>query len=106
MTFGELADKFDVQMAIFMLYWVAGIATHWGVKLQQVGISAAEYWTTKPWNSVASVLVSLAVVLNSLMAGDNEFMTYFGAGFVAEAMINRYTASVQADQGAQNARQS
>lgn len=102
MSFEELYQKFDVQMFIFMLYWVAGIATHWGIKLQSAGISATEYWTTKPWNSVASVLVSLAVVLNSLMTGDNEFMTYFGAGFVAEAMINRYTAQVE--QGVQNAR--
>lgn len=94
MTLEELFQKFDVQMTIYMLYWVAGIATHWGIKLQREGISAAEYWTTKPWNSVASVLVSLAVVLNSLMTGDNEFMTYFGAGFVAEAMINRYAAQV------------
>jgi mannose/fructose/N-acetylgalactosamine-specific phosphotransferase system component IIC len=89
MKFSELFSAFTVEQSIFILYWLAGIATHWGMKLKSENLTAMQYWSTKPWNSVASVLVSFAVVLNSLVTGDNEFMTYFGAGFVAEAMINR-----------------
>lgn len=97
MKFSELFAAFTVEQSIFVLYWIAGIATHWGMKLQREGVTAKQYWASKPLNSIASILVSFAVVLNSLMAGDNEFMTYFGAGFVAEAMINRYVASQGGD---------
>ena len=93
MKFTELFSAFTIEQSIYILYWLAGIATHWGMKLKSENLTAMQYWSTKPWNSVASVLVSFAVVLNSLLTGDNEFMTYFGAGFVAEAMINRYVSS-------------
>lgn len=97
MKFSELFASFTVEQSIYLLYWVAGIATHWGLKLQREGVTARQYWASKPLNSISSILVSFAVVLNSLVAGDNEFMTYFGAGFVAEAMINRYVASQGGD---------
>ena len=97
MKFSELFALFTVEQSIFILYWVAGIATHWGMKLQREGVTAKQYWASKPLNSVASILVSFAVVLNSLLTGDNEFMTYFGAGFVAEAFINRYVATQGGD---------
>jgi mannose/fructose/N-acetylgalactosamine-specific phosphotransferase system component IIC len=95
MKYSELFSSFTVEQSIYLLYWVAGIATHWGMKLQREGVTARQYWASKPLNSMASILVSFAVVLNSLLAGDNEFMTYFGAGFVAEAFINRYVATTQ-----------
>lgn len=97
MKFSELFASFTVEQSIYILYWIAGIATHWGMKLQREGVTAKQYWASKPLNSIASILVSFAVVLNSLLTGDNEFMTYFGAGFVAEAFINRYVATQGGD---------
>lgn len=97
MKYSELFASFTVEHSIFILYWIGGIATHWGMKLQREGVTAKQYWASKPFNSIASILISFAVILNSLATGDNEFMTYFGAGFVAEAFINRYVSNQGSD---------
>ena len=31
MKFSELFSAFTVEQSIFILYWLAGIATHWGM---------------------------------------------------------------------------
>lgn len=78
------------EQLVLVIYWLAGVCANWGVKCSQEKISPLQYWTTRPLYSAASLLISLAIVIHSLAVGDNEIMTYFGTGFVADALINRY----------------
>ena len=40
MQFSELFSAFTIEQSIFILYWLAGIATHWGMKLKSDAQSA------------------------------------------------------------------
>lgn len=80
-----------------VLYWIAGIIAHLALKCQREKITPRQYIMSYPLLSAASFIVSLALVLHSLAVGDNEVMTYFGTGFVADALINRYKKQIEED---------
>lgn len=82
-----------------LLYWLAGIITHLALRCQRDKVSPKQYIMSQPLLTAASFIISLGLVLHSLSVGDNEMMTYFGTGFVADALINRYKKQLEEDNG-------
>lgn len=80
-----------------MMYWLAGILAHLALKCQREKITPRQYLLSYPLLSAASFIISLGLVLHSLSVGDNEMMTYFGTGFIADAVINKYKKQLDED---------
>jgi hypothetical protein len=89
-----MPDHFDMtvflQYAELFLYWAAGLALHILKKSTRDGISVKHYFASKPVYTIASLCVSIGVCLALVRNGDTSFMSYFGASYMAESLINQF----------------
>ena len=97
LTFADLTAS-QIEM---IMYCLAGVLAHIPLKCQREKISPKQYFLSYPLLSAASLIISLGLVLHSLSVGDNEMMTYFGTGFIADAVINRYKKQMEEDENGQ-----
>lgn len=73
-----------------LLAWAAGIITHFAKKKQSESVTFAIYWKTHPYLSAASIALSLGAALVSLHIGETSQAIYFGYGYIADSLVNRY----------------
>ena len=81
------------QISMLCLYWAAGTMVHLAKKMGRDKVTLKQYFLSKPMYTVASNCVSIAVCIGLYKSGDIGFMSYFGASFVAENLINQYDTS-------------
>ena len=79
-----------LQYAELLLYWAAGLGLHVIKKSTQNGISVKQYFSSKPMSTAVSLFVSVGVCLALVRNGDTSFMSYFGASYMAESLINQF----------------
>ena len=79
-----------LQYAELFLYWAAGLGLHVVKKSTQNGISVKQYFASKPVSTAISLCVSIGVCLALVRNGDTSFMSYFGASYMAESLINQF----------------
>lgn len=83
------------QIATLALYWAAGTLVHLAKKMGRDKITVRQYFMSKPLFTLASSCVSIAVCIGLYKAGDTGFVSYFGASYVAENLINQFDAPPQ-----------
>ena len=80
------------QIATLALYWAAGTLVHLAKKVSRDKITIRQYFMSKPLYTMASSCVSIAVCIGLYKMGDTGFVSYFGASYVAENLINQFDA--------------
>ena len=81
------------QIALAALMWLMGLASHYLKKCIREKIGFKEYWTSHPNESVLSVVGGIAALIVLLNAGETDLFVFFGAGYIADSLINKAEAA-------------
>ena len=76
------------EIFAYMCSWLAGVLLNYANKVKREGVGKWEYWTSNPFASIASILVSLGICMTMLTSGEANHVTYFSVAFMAENLIN------------------
>lgn len=60
-------------------------------------VSVKTYFMSHPMSTVASITVSAAIAFAMFRTGDTSPMSYIGAAYAAESLINRFDSQVSTD---------
>lgn len=70
--------------------WFGGVAAHFLKRCYMEDMAIVDYWKSKPYASVSSIVAGLVVYLITLItSGNANLITFFTIGYILDSVINR-----------------
>ena len=81
---------------VCVMFWLAGVITNMSRRMQKQGLSFKQYWTVDAAHSIASMFVSVAMLILFYVNKQNSVFMYFAVGYMIDSFINKAEAQVGA----------
>lgn len=85
----EVVQLSTLELVAFAMTSLGGLLINFLNKAATEKLTWKDYWSSKPLNTVASILVSSGMFVSLILSGETNHLTYISASFMADVLINR-----------------
>lgn len=85
----EVVSLTPMEILAFVMTSFGGLLINFLNKAATEKLSWKDYWSSKPINTVASLMVTSGLFITLAMSGETNHLTYISTSFMADALINR-----------------